>query len=83
MVVKHDKKGAKGQFAATKHSLSPKTTKGELVALLKDMNDRKLYETFLRSQRKILENKGLVNQKVQRADKVHPGYTHSDWAKWK
>ena len=40
-------RGVKGQFAAMKHSLSPKMTKGELVALLKDITDRKLLEMFL------------------------------------
>ena len=34
VVAKHNKKGAKGQFAVMKHSLSLTTTKGELVALL-------------------------------------------------
>ena len=89
MVAKNDKKGAKGQFAAMKHSLSLTTTKGEIVALLKDINDRKLFEMFLRSQRKILENKGLVNEFVKMDVKKFEELmkftlaTHSDWAKWK
>ena len=62
VVAKDDKKGANGHFAVTKHSLSLKTTKGEFVALLKDINDCKLFETFLRSRCKFLENKGLINQ---------------------
>ena len=89
MVAKNDKKGAKGQFAAMKHSLSLTTTKGEIVALLKDINDRKLFEMFLRSQRKILENKGLTKQfvkldvkKFRELMKFTLG-THADWAEWK
>ena len=89
VVAKNDTKGANGQFATMKHSLSPKTTKGELVALLKDINDRKLFETFLRLQRKILENEGLVNEFVKVDVKKFEELmkftlaTHSDWAKWK
>ena len=44
MVAKDNKKGAKGQFATMKDSLSLTTTKGELVAVLKDISDRKLFE---------------------------------------
>ena len=32
------------------------------MALLKAINNRKLFEMLLRSQRKFLENKGLTNQ---------------------
>ena len=81
VAAKNDKKGAKGQLATTRHSLSPTTTKDEFVALLKDINDRPLFLKFLRSQRKFLENKGLVNQfdhengcqEVQGADEIHSG----------
>ena len=65
VVAKDNKKGAKGQFATMKGLLSLTTTKGELVALLKDISDRKLLEVCLRSQRKVLENKGLISQFVK------------------
>ena len=59
------------------------------MALLKDINNQKLFETFLRSQRKILENKGLVNQFVKMDVKKFTELmkftlaTHFDWVKWK
>ena len=62
VVAKSKEKGAKVLLMTTRHSLSPATTKGEFVDLLKDINDRPLLVKFLRSQRKFLENKGPVNQ---------------------
>ena len=89
VVAKNDKKGAKGQFAAMRHLLSPTTTNGELVANLRDKNNRKMLETFLQSQRKILESRGRINQFVKmdvkrfrKLMKFTLG-THADWAKWK
>ena len=89
VVAKDDTKGAKGSFAAKKHSLSPKTTKGEFIALIRDINDRELCETFLRSQRKLPENKGLASQFVKMDVKKFKELmkftlaVHSDWPKWK
>ena len=64
VVTKDEEKGAKGKSAMKiqSHSLSPKTTKDELVTLLKVINDRPLFIMFLRSQRKFLETKGIINQ---------------------
>ena len=91
VVAKDETKGAKGKsgIATTRHSLSPATTKDEFVALLKDLNDRELYNMFLRSQRKFLENKGLTGQfskmhikKFKELMKVTLAI-HNDWPKWK
>ena len=91
VVAKDGTKGAKGQsgVGTTRRSLSPTTTKSEFVALLKDLNDRQLYDMFLRSQRNFLENKGLTGQfskmdikKFKELMKVSLA-THNDWPKWK
>ena len=68
-----------------------KIMKGEFIALLKDINNRKLYKAFLRSQHKLLESKGLVNQFVKMDVKkfkelMNLKFTlavHSDWPKWR
>ena len=91
VVAKDGTKGAKGQsgVGTTRHSLSPTTTKSEFVALLKDINDRPLFVKFLRSQRKFLENKGLVNQFTKMDVKKFKELmkftlaNHADWVKWK
>ena len=64
VVTKDEEKGAKGISAMKiqSHSLSPKTTKDEFVTLLKVIDDRPLFIMFLRSQRKFLETKGIINQ---------------------
>ena len=64
VVTKDEEKGAKGISAMKiqSYSLSPKTTKDEFVTLLKVIDDRPLFIMFLRSQRKFLETKGIINQ---------------------
>ena len=59
------------------------------MAFLKDTNDRPLFVKFLRSQRKFLENKGLVNQFTKMNVKKFKELmqftlaSHADWVKWK
>ena len=59
------------------------------MALLKAINNRKLFEMFLRSQRKFLKNKGLTNQFTKMDVKEFKELkkltlaTHGDWPKWK
>jgi hypothetical protein len=91
VVTKDEEKGAKGISAMKiqSHSLSPKTTKDEFVTLLKVINDRPLFIMFLRSQRKFLETKGIINQFTKMDVKKFKELmkftlaNHSDWPKWK
>ena len=61
-------------------------TKSDFVALLKDIDDLELFEGFLKSQRKLLESKGLASQFVKmdvkkfklRRGRRRRGYSISD-----
>ena len=59
------------------------------MALLKVINDRPLFIMFLRSQRKFLETKGIINQFTKMDVKKFKELmkftlaNHSDWPKWK
>ena len=72
-----------------KQFLNEKMSKPEFVELLKDANELDLFESFLKSQRKLLESKGLTymfaKMDVRKFQELMKATLagHADWPRWK